>query len=105
MIEMKIVFDGHSPFVEINLFLNERDDEHRIKLSMSKTWYKDLIYEIEKIAEEEKKNAEKYLHENNREMMMHAFDIYTKLNEKSKELRNELEHDSEPVVNSQAFGS
>jgi len=66
-------------------------------LPMSKMWYKDIIYEIEKVAEEEKKKAAKYLHEDNRQMMTHSFDIYSKLIEIGKELRKDLEMDSEGI--------
>ncbi|MEA1948868.1 MAG: hypothetical protein U9N83_16385 [Thermodesulfobacteriota bacterium] len=58
--------------------------------SLSKTWYKDLIYEIERLAEEEKKNAEKYLYENNKEMMMQAYNVYIKPTEKITALRRDL---------------
>jgi len=95
--EMKIGFSGNYPYVEINFSLNEGRDNYSIKLSMSKMWYKDIIYEIEKVAEEEKKNAEKYLHEDNRQMMTHSFDIYSKLIEIGKELRKDLEMDSEGI--------
>ena len=54
---------------------------------MSKMWYKDIIYEIEKISEEEKKKSEKYLHEDNRKMMTQSFDMYSKLKEISNKLR------------------
>ena len=98
MSEMKIGYSGNYPYVEINFFLNEESENYRLKVPMSKMWYKDLIYEIEKVAEEEKKNAEKFLHENDRKMMMHSFDIYAKLTEICKELRNDLEIDSEDVI-------
>jgi len=95
MTEMKIGHNGNSPYVEINFFLNEEAQNHSIKLTMSKMWYKDIIYGIEKISEEEKKNAEKYLHEDNRKMMTQSFDMYSKLMEISNELRRNLEMDSE----------
>ena len=98
MAEMKISYDGNYPIVEINFSLNEEREDYSIKLPMSKMWYKDLIYEIEKVAEEEKKNAEKFLHENDRKKMIHYFDIYAKLAEISKELRSDLEIDSEDVI-------
>lgn len=72
---------------------------------MSKMWYKDIIYEIEKVAEEEKKNAEKYLHEDNREMMTQSFDMYAKLIEISKELREDIEKESGGVKLSVASGT
>ena len=50
MAEMKISFDGNYPTVEINFFLNEEREDYSIKLPMSKMWYKDIIYEIEKVA-------------------------------------------------------
>ena len=98
MSEMKIGYSGNYPYVEINFFLNEERENYCLKVPMSKMWYKDLIYEIEKVAEEEKKNAEKFLHENDRKKMMHSFDIYAKLAEISKELRSDLEIDSEDVI-------
>ena len=98
MAEMKIGYSGNYPYVEMNFLFNEERENYRLKVPMSKIWYKDLIYEIEKVAEEEKKNAEKSLHENDREMMMHSFDIYAKLIEISKELRSDLEIDSEDVI-------
>jgi hypothetical protein len=52
MAEMKIGYSGNYPFVEINFFLNEEGENYSIKLPMSKMWYKDIIYEIEKVAEE-----------------------------------------------------
>jgi hypothetical protein len=97
MSEMKISYSGNYPSVEINFFLNEQSENYSIQLPMSKMWYKDIIYEIEKVAEEEKKKAEKYLHEDNREMMTHCFDIYAKLIEIGKELRKDLEMDSQGV--------
>ena len=90
MAEMKIGYSGNYPFVEINFFLNEEGENYSIKLPMSKMWYKDIIYEIEKVAEEEKKKAEKYLHEDNRKMMTHCFDMYSKLIEIGKELRRDI---------------
>ena len=98
MAEMKIGYSGNYPYVEINFLLNEERENYRLKLPMSKMWYKDLIYEIEKVAEEEKKNAEKYLHEDNRKMMTQSFDMYAKLIEIGKELRRDLEMDSEGVI-------
>ena len=95
MTEMKIGHDGKTPYVEINFFVNEEIGNQNIKLSMSKMWYKDIVYEIEKITEEEKKKAEKYLHEDNRKMMTQSFDMYTKLKEISDKLRKDLEEDSE----------
>jgi hypothetical protein len=59
---MIISYDGNYPTVEINFSLNEKRDDYSIKLPMSKMWYKNIIYEIEKVAEEEKKAA-KYLSE------------------------------------------
>ena len=97
MAEMKISYDGNYPTVEINFSLNEEREDYSIKLPMSKMWYKDIIYEIEKVAEEEKKKAGKYLHEDNRQMMTHSFDIYAKLIEIGKELRKDLEMDSEGI--------
>ena len=94
MTEMKIGCNGKFQYVEINFFLNEEADIHSIKLPMSKMWYKDIIYEIEKISEEEKKKAEKYLHEDNRKMMTQSFDMYSKLREISNDLRKNLEMDS-----------
>ena len=102
MAEMKIGYSGNYPYVEINFFFNEEREKYRLKVPMSKMWYKDLIYEIEKVAEEEKKNAEKFLHENDRKKMMHSFDIYTKLVEVSQGLKNDLEMDSEGVILNQA---
>lgn len=105
MAEMKISYDGNCPTVEINFFLNEEREDYSIKLPMSKMWYKDIIYEIEKVAEEEKKNAEKYLHEDNREMMTQSFDMYAKLIEISKELREDIEKESGGVKLSVASGT
>ena len=102
MAEMKIGYSGNYPFVEINFFLNEEGENYSIKLPMSKMWYKDIIYEIEKVAEEEKKKAEKHLHEDNRKMMTHCFDMYSKLIEIGKELRRDIEMDSEGVTLSEA---
>jgi PAS domain S-box-containing protein len=90
MVEMKIGHSGKYPYVKINLSPNE-EGEISTKLPMSKMWYKDLIYEIEKVAEEEKKKSEKYLHEDNRKMMIQSFDIYSKLMEISNELRRDME--------------
>ena len=59
MSEMKIVYSGKYPYVEINFSLNEEGEDYSIKLPMSKMWYKDIIYEIEKVAEEEKKASRK----------------------------------------------
>jgi len=97
MAEMKISYSGNYPTVEINFFLQEHGENYSIKLPMSKMWYKDIIYEIEKVAEEEKKKAEKFLHEDNRKMMMHAFDIYAQLIDIGKELRKDLEMDAQSV--------
>ena len=102
MAEMKISYDGNYPTVEINFSIDEEKIDYSIKLPMSKMWYKDIIYEIEKVAEEEKMKAAKYLHEDNRQMMTHSFDIYAKLIEISKELRKDLEMESEGVKLSQA---
>lgn len=104
MTEMKIGHNGNSPFVEINFFLNEEAGNQHIKLPMSKMWYKDIIYEIEKISEEEKKKAEKYLHEDDRKMMTQSFDMYSKLNEISKKLRKDSESESEVATFSEASG-
>jgi hypothetical protein len=104
MTEMKIGHNGNSPFVEINFFLNEEAGNQHIKLPMSKMWYKDIIYEIEKISEEEKKKAEKYLHEDDRKMMTQSFDMYSKLNEISNKLRKDLESESEVATFSEASG-
>ncbi|MEJ2658335.1 MAG: hypothetical protein P8012_14260 [Desulfobacterales bacterium] len=105
MAEMKISYSGHYPSVEINFFLNEQSENYSIKLPMSKMWYKDIIYEIEKVAEEEKKKAERYLHEDNREMMTNCFDIYAKLIEIGRELRKDLETDAEGVQFNEASGA
>lgn len=94
MVEMKIGHSGKYPYVKINFSPNE-EGEISIKLPMSKMWYKDLIYEIEKVAEEEKKKSEKYLHEDNRKMMIHYFNMYSQLMEISNELRRDMEIDSE----------
>jgi putative secretion ATPase (PEP-CTERM system associated) len=59
--------------------------------SLSETWYKDLIYEIEQLAEEEEKNIEKYLYGNNKEMITQTYNVYAKLTEKIKVLRRDLE--------------
>ena len=104
MTEMKIGHNGNSPFVEINFFLNEEAGNQHIKLPMSKMWYKDIIYEIEKISEEEKKKAEKYLHEDDRKMMTQSFDMYSKLNEISNNLRKNLASDSEIATFSETSG-
>ena len=93
MVEMKIGHSGKHPYVKINFSPNE-GREISIKLPMSKMWYKDLIYEIEKVVEEEKKKSEKYLHEDNRKMMTQSFDMYSKLREISNDLRKNLEMDS-----------
>ena len=90
MVEMKIGHSGKYPYVKINLSPNE-EGEISTKLPMSKMWYKDLICEIEKVAEEEKKKSEKYLHEDNRKMMIQSFDMYSKLMEISNELRRDME--------------
>ena len=104
MAEMKIGYSGKYPYVEINFSLNEEGEDYSIKLPMSKMWYKDVIFEIEKVAEEEKKNAEKYLHEDNRKMMTHSFDMYAQLMEIGNELRSDMEIDSEVVTLSEASG-
>jgi len=104
MTEMKIGCNDKFQYVEINFFLNEEADIHSIKLPMSKMWYKDIIYEIEKISEEEKKKAEKYLHEDNRKMMTQSFDMYSKLNEISNNFRKHLESDSEIPTYGEASG-
>jgi hypothetical protein len=104
MAEMKISYSGNYPTVEINFFLDEQRENYSLKLPMSKMWYKDIIYEIEKVAEEEKKKAEKYLHEDNRKMMTHSFDIYAQLIEIGKELRKDLEMDAQDVELTQASG-
>jgi hypothetical protein len=90
MAEMKISYDGNYPTVEINFSLNEESEDYSIKLPMSRMWHKDIIYEIAKAAEEGKKKAAKYLHEDNRQMMTHSFDIYSKLIEIGKVLRKDL---------------
>ncbi len=90
MVEMKIGHSGKYPYVKINFSPNE-EGEISTKLPMSKMWYKDLIYEIEKVAEEEKKKSEKYLHEDNRKLMIQSFDMYSKLMEISNELRRDME--------------
>ena len=95
MSEMKIGHDGNGLYVEINFFLNEEAGNQTIKLPMSKMWYKDIVYEIDKIWEDEKKKVEKYLHEDNRKMMTQSFDRYSKLKEISNELRENLESYSE----------
>ena len=105
MSEMKIVYSGKYPYVEINFSLNEEGEDYSIKLPMSKMWYKDIIYEIEKVAEEEKKQAEKHLHEDNRKMMTHCFDMYLKLMEIGKELRRDIEMDSEGIRLGEESGS
>ena len=104
MAEMKIGYSGNYPYVEINFSLNEEEENYSIKLPMSKMWYKDIIFEIEKVAEEEKKNAEKYLNEDNRKMMTHSFDMYAQLMEIGNELRSDMEIDSEVVTLSEASG-
>ena len=104
MTEMKIGHDGKTPYVEINFFVNEETGNQNIKLSMSKMWYKDIVYEIEKITEEEKKKAEKYLHEDNRKMMTQSFDMYTKLKEISDKLRKDLEAYTEGATFNEASG-
>ena len=98
MAEMKIGYSGNYPYVEINFSLNEEGENYSIKLPMSKMWYKDIICEIEKVADEEKKNAEKHLHEDNRKMMTHSFDMYSQLMEIGIELRSDMEMDSEVVT-------
>jgi hypothetical protein len=103
MAEMKIGYSGKYPYVAINFSLNE-EGEIRIKLPMSKTWYKDIIYEIEKVAEEEKMKSEKYLYEDNRKMMTHYFDMYTHLMQIGNELRRDMEMDSEGVILNETSG-
>jgi hypothetical protein len=98
MTEMKIGYSGKYPYVEINLSLDEEVENNSVKLRMSKMWYKDIIYEIEKVAEEEKQCAEKYLHEGNRKMMNHSFDIYLKISEISQDLRRSIEMDSDVLT-------
>ena len=95
MSEMKNGHDGNGLYVEIDFFLNEEAGNQTIKLPMSKMWYKDIVYEIDKIWEDEKKKVEKYLHEDNRKMMTQSFDRYSKLKEISNELRENLESYSE----------
>ena len=104
MTEIKIGHDGNNLFVEINFFLNEETGNQNIKLSMSKMWYKDIVYEIEKISEEEKKKAEKYLHEDNKQMMTQSFDMYSKLKEISNKLRKDIEAASGVTTFSEASG-
>jgi general secretion pathway protein A len=58
--------------------------------SLSKTWYNCLIYEIERFAKAEKKNAERYSFENNREMMIPARDVHAILMEKITAFRKDL---------------
>ena len=94
MIEMKIGHSGKYPYVIIN-FSPDEGRKISIKLPMPKMWYKDLIYEIEKVAEEKKKKSEKYLHEDNRKMMIHSFDMYSQLKEISNELRKNMEMEFE----------
>ncbi len=98
MTEMKIGYSGKYPYVEINFSLDEEVENKSVKLRMSKMWYKDIIYEIEKVAEEEKQCAEKYLHEGNRKMMNHSFDIYLKISEISQNLRRSIEMDSDVLT-------
>ena len=66
-------------------------------MGVSKMWYKEIIYEIEKVAEDEKKKAEKYLHEDNRKNMIHCYDIYLKLMEIGKGLRRDAGMNSESI--------
>ena len=94
MVEMKIGHSGKYPYVIIN-FSPDEGRKISIKLPMSKMWYKDLIYEIEKVAEEKKKKSEKYLHEDNRKMMIHFFDMYSQLMKISNELRRNMEMEFE----------
>ena len=94
MLEVKIGHSGEYPFLIIN-FSPDEGRKISIKLPMPKMWYKDLIYEIEKVAEEEKKKSEKYLHEDNRKMMIHFFDMYSQLMEISNELRRNMEMEFE----------
>ena len=105
MAEMRISYEGNYPTVEINFSLNEESEDYSIRLPMSKMWYKDIIYEIEKVAEEEKKKAAKYLSEDNRQMMTHSFDIYAKLIEIGKGLRKDLEMDSEGIQFNESSGN
>ena len=104
MTELKIGHNDNFTYVDINFSLNEEAENYSIRLPMSKMWYKDIIYEIEKVAEEEKKKAGKYLHEDNRQMMTHSFDIYSKLIEIGKGLRKDLEMDSEGIKLNDASG-
>ena len=104
MAEMKIGHSGKYPYVEINFSLDEEVENNSVKLRMSKMWYKDIIYEIEKVAEEEKKQAEKHLHEDNRKMMTQSFDMYSKFNEISNNFRKHLESDSEIPTYGEASG-
>jgi len=97
MPEVKIGYSGINPYVEINFFLNEEGEKYTIKFPMSKMWYKEIICEIEKVAEEEKNKAEKHLHENDRKMMIHCYDIYLKLMEIGKGLRRDAEMNSESI--------
>jgi len=103
MVEMKIGHSGKHPYVSINFYLNE-EGEIRIKLPMSRMWYKDIIYEIEKVAEEEKMKSEKYLYEDNRKMMTHYFDMYAHLIEIGNELRRDMEMDAEGVILNEISG-
>jgi hypothetical protein len=61
MPEVKIGYSGINPYVEINFFLNGEGKNYTIRSPMSKMWYKDIICEIDKVAEEEKIKAEKHL--------------------------------------------
>jgi hypothetical protein len=101
---MQISYDSNYPNVEINFSGNGEREDYSIKLPMSKMWYKDIIYEIEKVAEEEKKKAAKYLHENNRQMLTQSFDMYAKLMGISNELRRNSEIDSDFASLSEASG-
>lgn len=94
MVEMKIGHSVKNPYVIIH-FSPDEGRKIIIKLPISKMWYKDLIYEIEKFAEEKKKKSEKYLHEDNRKMMIHFFDMYSQLMEISNELRRNMEMEFE----------
>jgi len=105
MAEMKIGHSGKYPYVEINFSLDEEVENNSVKLRMSKMWYKDIIYEIEKVAEEEKKCAEKYFHEGNKKMLNHSFDIYLKISEIGQDLRRYIEMDSEVLTLREASGS
>ena len=98
MTELKIGHNDNFTYVDVNFSLKEGSENHSIRLPMSKMWYKDIIYEIEKVAEEEKKKAAKYLNEDNRQMMTHSFDIYAKLIEIGKELRKKIEMGSEVSI-------